>query len=156
MRATPSDVESEALARAEDILRQIKLALHPGLKRATIELAPAELGRISIHMALRRGGLATILRAESPETLALLRERLPELSALLEREGVRTTSFELHSGFAGSSHSGQAPSERQRSARGAAPAAGKTARSASITRPTASLSAHIPVRGLAGGVDLYA
>lgn len=87
--------------RAAEVMRQFRMQLHPGLRSATIELAPADLGRIRIEMKLEGGKLRAIVRAEKPESLAALEEHLPELRAALEQQGLVADDLDLGLGFEG-------------------------------------------------------
>jgi hypothetical protein len=77
------------------------MQLHPGLKSAMIELAPAELGRIRIEMKLDGGKLRAVVRAERPEALAALEAHLPELRSALEQQGIVADDLDLGLGFEG-------------------------------------------------------
>jgi hypothetical protein len=92
------------LERAEEILRQIRLAIQPNAKRVVLELEPHDLGRMSIRMSLHRGELATVVRVESPETLGLLEQRAQELRSLLAERGFDTTRTTLELGFGAQRH----------------------------------------------------
>lgn len=101
--AAPAEVRPESganpSARAEEIVRQIELHLAPGVKRLTLELAPAELGRISIQLALRAGKIAAIVRGERPEALALLESRAEELGRLFAERGIVADEVRFELGF---------------------------------------------------------
>jgi hypothetical protein len=90
---TASPSEAALVERAEEILRQIRLHATAGVKRLTLELEPAELGRLSIQLALRAGRLAAIVRADEPQTLELLESRRAELGALLAERGVQAETL---------------------------------------------------------------
>ena len=85
--------------RAAEILDQFRLHLTPGLREATIELRPAELGRISIRLTVESGRINATLRAEKRATLDVLGRHLPELRASLSKQGIETESFDLALGF---------------------------------------------------------
>jgi hypothetical protein len=87
------------LERASEILRQIQAHVAPGMRRIALELAPAELGRLSIQLALRTGRLAAIVRAESAETLELLQRHEDELQRVLARRGLDVASLRFELGF---------------------------------------------------------
>jgi flagellar hook-length control protein FliK len=90
---------SAVLERAEEILRQIRLAIQPDAKHVVLELEPRDLGRLSIRMSLRRGELATVVRVESSETLGLLEQRAQELRALLAERGFESSDLSFELGF---------------------------------------------------------
>jgi flagellar hook-length control protein FliK len=89
------------LERAQEILRQIELHLAPGVRRLTLDLEPAELGRLAVQLSLRRGKLAAIVRAESAQALELLQARAGELRELFARQGLELDSLRLALGFGG-------------------------------------------------------
>ncbi len=102
-----------ATERANDVLRQIRLHLSPGMRHATLSLVPAELGRVHVHLQLREGKLGAEMRVESAETKELLERHVPELRASLARQGVEVESFEFRLGFDGSDGQADARSEGQ-------------------------------------------
>lgn len=129
------------LERAAEILRQIQLHATPAVQRLTLDLEPAELGRLSVQLALRAGRVAAIVRGENPETLELLQQREAELLQVLAQRGIQADAVRFELGF-GSSRS-------QRGARAAA------ATEAVPSAPTG------PLRSTAPGdrsalIDLYA
>jgi flagellar hook-length control protein FliK len=85
--------------RAEEVLRQFRNFVQPGLSTATLQLEPRELGRLSIRLALHEGRLSAHVRAERPETLRILEQHLPELRAALAAKGIEAQSFQLELGF---------------------------------------------------------
>lgn len=97
--ARPGD--TEAVERAQEILRQIKLHLAPGLRRLTLDLEPAELGRLAIQLTWRPGRVNAVVRAGDPETLRLLQEREGELRAVLAERGIQADSIGFELGFDG-------------------------------------------------------
>jgi len=97
-----------ALERAEEILRQIKLHLAPGVKRLVLDLDPLELGRLAVQLAWRAGKVSAIVRAERGETLALLAQRENDLGTLLAQRGIAADSVRLELGFQGQRRGGQA------------------------------------------------
>jgi len=80
---------------AADVLQRIRLELHPGLRSATVQLAPAELGRLSIRLRVREGGVDAVVRAESAEALGLLQQHVHELESALADQGFGEASLEL-------------------------------------------------------------
>jgi flagellar hook-length control protein FliK len=96
-RSQPAPTPAEQ--HAVDILRQLRLELALGRREAHINLEPAELGRISVKLALDRGLLRAEVRAESSDTLAVLQRHVPELRAMLEARGVTPESLDFQLGF---------------------------------------------------------
>jgi hypothetical protein len=143
----PGAADSE---RAADILRQVRVAIGPGLRRATIALTPPSLGRIHIRMSVRAGALTAVIRAEEPAALQALAHQLPELRATLAQQGIAVEHVDLGLGFETRqdahrehpTHDGTQPADRDR--RPAAPAAPRE-----LHRALARASAR-------GGIDTYA
>lgn len=79
-----ADAEAERVA---SILRQIRLQLTPGMRQVTMQLVPAELGRLTVKLTIRSGRLSGVVRADSKQTLEMLEQHAPELRAALGREG---------------------------------------------------------------------
>jgi flagellar hook-length control protein FliK len=83
------------LERAEAILRQVRVALQPGLRSATLNLNPAELGRVNIRLRVKDSSVYATVRAESEATLAVLERHLPELRAMFAQQGFEGMEFDL-------------------------------------------------------------
>ncbi len=139
------------LERAEQVLKQIRLAIQPRAKRVTLELSPNDLGRLAIRITLRKGELSTVVRAESPQTLALLELRAPELCSLLAQHGFDATRMEFELGF-GERRERFAPPDEDFGLDRSAPAG---CLADSSTCPS-SLSASSPRVSAAVGIDTYA
>jgi hypothetical protein len=105
--------DTEAVERAQEILRQIKMHLAPGMRRLTLDLEPAELGRLAIQLTRRPGRLNAVVRAAEPEALRLLQEREHELRSVLAERGIQVDSMRFELGFGG-----RAPGHRERGAPG--------------------------------------
>lgn len=85
--------------RAADILRQVRVQILPQARHALIQLAPAELGKIAIHLRLERDGVVAEVRAEKRVALDALQRHLPELRAAFARQGFDTQRVDLALGF---------------------------------------------------------
>jgi hypothetical protein len=132
--------------RATEILKQIRLRLAPEMRQATIQLAPPELGRVSIHLTLEDRRLTADVRSERRETLEVLGRHLPELRAALAVHGIEAEHFELSLGFQRDPRAQGDDRERAMLEPSMPLAEPISARSEPLTRALAS----------AGGVDLYA
>ena len=111
-RAELPPQEDASLERASSVLRQIRLQLHPGVRAATLSLAPAELGRLSIRLSMEDDSLRAVVRAEEPETLRILEKHLPELRAALEQQGIEAGEFDLDLASDAFPERGQEPDPR--------------------------------------------
>lgn len=108
---TRSNVDAAASnERAARVLEQVRLFVQPGMRRATLELTPANLGRIDVEISVDRGELAAHLRVDAVDTYEALQRHMPELRASLERAGLDVTQLELSFGARGEN----APQQQQR------------------------------------------
>lgn len=135
------------LERAAEILRQIELHASADVKRLTLELEPAELGRLSIQLALRARRVTAIVRAENASTLEALRAREGELCDVLSRRGITADAVRFELGF-GSRSRGH---ERARAAADEGALAHSAAPPAAPHIPSAT-----PPRARAAWLDTYA
>jgi hypothetical protein len=69
--------------------------LHPGLRSATVQLHPADLGRLNLHVRVDKGSVVATVRAESEEALGVLQRHVPELEAAFADQGFEEMSFEF-------------------------------------------------------------
>jgi len=103
--------------RAARVLEQVRMFVHPGLRRATLELSPANLGRIDVQITFERGEVAAHLVVEAVDTYEALQRHMPELRASLERGGLDVGQLELSFGARDGS---QTREQRGESTRGGA------------------------------------
>lgn len=96
---TGSTPDPKLLEHAEKVLRQIRVNVRPGMKSLTLNLNPLDLGRLSIDLSVQKAGLTAVVRAESPETLELLKHQAPELRAVLAQRGIETEALEFKLAF---------------------------------------------------------
>ena len=112
----PATPDAKLVEHAAEVLKQIRLSLKGGAKEVTVQLSPAELGRLAIKMRLKDGKLTTVIRVESPMTLEMLEKQAPELRAVLAQQGFESETVEFELGF-GSQYGG-APTRDDSNARG--------------------------------------
>ena len=102
-KSTPSKAREAAPTpereQASDILKQVRLQLSPETRSATVNLKPAELGRVSIRIVVDGDQVEALVRAESPEALAALEQYMPELQAALGDHGFQEADIDLSLGF---------------------------------------------------------
>ena len=87
--------------QASDVLKQVRVHLSPETRSATVNLKPAELGRVSIRIVVDGDQVQAIVRAESPEALEALDQYMPELQAALGDHGFQEADIDLSLGFEG-------------------------------------------------------
>ena len=83
------------MERTASIFRQLRMQLTPATRHATINLVPADLGRIVIHLTVKGGKVSGDIRADKEDTLKILQAHAPELRAALEQSGFEATDFNL-------------------------------------------------------------
>ncbi len=83
------------MERTAEIFRQMRMQLTPSTRHATINLVPADLGRIVIHLTVRGGRVTGDIRADKEDTLKILEAHAPELRAALEQNGFESTDLNL-------------------------------------------------------------
>jgi flagellar hook-length control protein FliK len=99
--------------RAARVLEQVRFFVQPGMRHATLELTPANLGRIDVDISVDRGELAAHLRVDAIDTYEALQRHMPELRASLERAGLDVTQLELSFGARGENASQQQRGEER-------------------------------------------
>lgn len=120
--ASPHGPTAEELELAESVMRQLRARVSLGAREAVIELRPSELGRIDVRLRFEDGALTATLRAERPETLAVLEAHAPELRAWLAQDGAVVHELELGLADAGRF---ERPTEQRRGSQGRDPDAGR-------------------------------
>lgn len=147
------NVRREAQADPQRALRaidQVRVQLRPGQRSADIQLAPAELGRLSIRLRVERGNVHAVVRVEEPETLAALERFMPELRAALSAQGLDVGGMDLS--LAGDADSSFAESFESS-------ASGRHHEQGSSTEPTESVERQLVVPSLGireDAVDTFA
>lgn len=92
---TAEQAEAQEARRATQVLQQVRMHLHPGLRSATVQLHPAELGRLAIRVSVEESGVLARVSAESEEALAVLQRHVPELEAAFADQGFGELEFEF-------------------------------------------------------------
>ncbi len=69
-----------------------------GAQRLVLRLDPPELGAVRLHFELRGGDVYVILRPERPDAAPLLQEQRDRVAAILQREGMNLSGFDVRSG----------------------------------------------------------
>lgn len=64
--------------------------------RVTLRLDPPDLGAVSVRLELRGNDVAVSLRAERADASALLNAQRDRVAALLQREGLQLSGFDVH------------------------------------------------------------
>jgi flagellar hook-length control protein FliK len=125
----------------QQVAVQIAQNANSGLTTFTMQLEPAELGRLEVRLKFDRdGGIKAHLIADKPETLSMLRQDQAQIHRLLQQTGLNaddnSLSFDLR-------QQGQQPGAGQ-----SYDGAGQPAAAAAGATPTDYLSAKISVEAM--------
>ena len=82
----------------DQVLRQIRVRLQPGLSQVDINLFPPELGSVRIRFELEGERLKARVEAAERSTALLLERHLPELRAAMVQAGIEVKEFEILGG----------------------------------------------------------
>lgn len=133
-------------AEAASVLKQVRVEITPGLRRASLHLSPECLGRIEVQMVVEDGEMTAVMRAEKPEALAILERHLPELRAMLDQVGIETNNVDLQLSSDRESSDRDANSERSTN--------GKSQQPSETQQDTHVLDERALARAIASGVGL--
>lgn len=85
-----------AHALADQVAVNIQRGISQGQDRITVQLRPAELGRVEIKMEMNHDGkMSAVIMAERPETLDMLRQDSRSLIDALNQAGLKTDANSL-------------------------------------------------------------
>ena len=94
--AVPESEPMRVITAAHEVVEVVSRHVVRGEPRITMVLEPAELGAVKVRVEHVRGDQVRVtLEAERPEATQLLRERVPELQAALQQEGVVVRSIDV-------------------------------------------------------------
>lgn len=131
---------------------QVRMLVRDDIGHARLELNPAEMGPVSVHIALQGQQAHVEFGADLAATRAALQESLPALAAALQESGITLTGGGVSERQAGGGNAGQSSDAPGGRAQASAPAEG--ARAGAAMAPVAA-PAIAGGRGR-GAVDLYA
>jgi chemotaxis protein MotD len=97
---TSASASAPAQPTVQNVAVQIAQNANNGITTFTMQLEPAELGRLEVRMKFDRdGGIKAHLIAEKPETLSLLQNDQAQINRILQQAGLdtdgNTLSFDL-------------------------------------------------------------
>ena len=100
MTQNPSqNTASNAYAHRQEIFSQVEQGLlsktQNGSHKITLQLDPVDLGRISLMLSVKGGEVRAVIRAENPETTAVLSEQMNQLRASLEEQGLKVAEINI-------------------------------------------------------------
>jgi flagellar hook-length control protein FliK len=89
----PGAVALERAARATEAA--LGVAARRGFTHARLQLHPAELGTVEVHLRHSAQGLTARVVAEAPDAVAALQQAAPELRRALEAQGVTILGLDI-------------------------------------------------------------
>ncbi|MHC1700633.1 MAG: flagellar hook-length control protein FliK [Humidesulfovibrio sp.] len=93
--------EKVAAPRLLDQVQEALLKdLGQGRKQMTLELDPANLGRLQVMLQVKDKDVHAILRADDPETAKMLTAQMDTIKKALEDQGLKVQSLEVQTGLA--------------------------------------------------------
>lgn len=96
--ATPYAQQREIFSQVEQgFLRQ----LADGSRQMTLQLNPAELGNLTLVLSVKSGEVKALIRAENPETTALLADQMDQIRASLEEQGLKVAQLDVETQLPG-------------------------------------------------------
>jgi flagellar hook-length control protein FliK len=118
----PQLTRASVLQTAERVQELVRIATtRAGNARATLQLRPAELGQVDVHLRTTRNGLVATIAAHDQVGLDALQQAGNELRRTLEDKGVQLHSLDLQLGAGQNGFSNQGDArEASSSRRGAA------------------------------------
>ncbi len=84
-----------APVRVEAILAQVRNAIRPGVQQLTIQLDPAELGRLDLAFRMKDGALQVEVRASRADVVSALQHDLRSFGAALEESGFDAVAIDI-------------------------------------------------------------
>lgn len=91
----PTPQSSGPVRDFEKLVHSIRLQQNGSRSRATLDLKPAELGRVRIEASMEDGRLELVIATQSAEAREVIAGRLTELREALQQQGVQPGAFEL-------------------------------------------------------------
>lgn len=86
-------------AHRQEIFSQVEQGmlrqLQDGSRQMTLHLDPAELGQLTLVLSVKGGEVRALIRAENPETTALLSEQMQQLRQTLEEQGLKVAQLDV-------------------------------------------------------------
>ena len=70
-----------------------------GGSRLTLQLNPQELGQINVMLSVHQGEVRAVIRAENPESAAVLSEQMQQLKTSLEEAGLKVAELDVQTGL---------------------------------------------------------
>jgi|GEM_PF-6640043 len=131
----------------EALATQVTVLAQDGVQEATLQLHPADLGPISVHIALDGNQARVEFAVDSPVTKAILEAGLSELASAMQNAGLAFAGGDVSQGRSGSRQDGGAFQEKTSGARPSIQAGGAGSAQATTVR---IISTRL------GGLDLYA
>lgn len=91
----PGSAMAEQIENLERIAEVVKLGSRRGPQNLTLQLTPAELGKVTLRVETRDGAVSAFLRVEKPEAAAQLSHNLQQLRENLKAQGIELRTLEI-------------------------------------------------------------
>lgn len=91
--------------------------LGQGIKRLTLQLNPAELGNLSVALTVKDKEVRATIKADSPETAALLQDQAGKIKQHLENQGLKVAKLDVQTNLAQDNQSGWQGTQQHNMAR---------------------------------------
>lgn len=85
----------DQIENIERLAEAMKMANRNGVKHLTMELSPAELGKVMLRVEAKDGVVSAYLRVEKPEAAAQLGSSLDQLRQTLKQQGIELGELSL-------------------------------------------------------------
>jgi flagellar hook-length control protein FliK len=154
----PQLTRGSVLQTAERVQELVRIATtRAGNARAVLQLRPAELGQVDVHLRTTRNGLVATISAHEQVGLDAMQQAGNELRRTLEDKGVQLHSLDLQLGAGSNGFSNQGDAREASSGRrGAAAAGGADSRSDDSAATDDLTITHAPSTPAGALVDVQA
>ena len=92
---TPLAGATNAAELAHELGARMRMAVREGGRELVVNLRPAELGHLTVRVAMVDGVLTAHIAAERPEAARLLQQTLPQLDGVLQSLGFSVDSVDV-------------------------------------------------------------
>jgi flagellar hook-length control protein FliK len=150
-QAPAQDLNSLARNFRQEIFSQVENGFlqqaQNGGRQLTLQLNPQDLGQITLILSVHQGEVRAQIRAEQGETAAVLTERLAELKASLEAQGLKVKELDVQTQMQNNEFSGQWNGEREHNLMQDAQERARMIRLSHLRRDTGEAARTIPASG---------
>ena len=143
----PIHVSAHTPEFREALATQLTILAQEGIQEATLQLHPAELGPVSVHIVLDGTQARVEFSVDSPVTKTLLESGWNELTHALQNAGLNFAGGDVSQGQSGSQHAKEGFQQKS-------PATHPSSQTGAL--PSSQVIHSRIISGRLGGLDLYA